>query len=315
MRWLILAAVLMLVSAWLVQWRARVAEAEAERSYPPEGQFLDVQGTRVHVLVKGTGPDLVLIHGASGNLRDFTFRMVDLLADRYRVIVFDRPGLGYTDRLGPEGSSIARQAALLQAAAAQLGAERPIVLGQSYGGAVALAWATGHPDTLCALVTVAAVSHPWPTGLPQFYKVTSHPLGQAVAVPLLTAFVPESYVQKAIEGVFAPQAEPPGYAAHIGAPLTLRRQSLRANADQRASLKKEVRDLVPHYPQIAVPTEILHGDADDTVNLTIHSVALAQAIPDAKLTVLEGTGHMPQHTDTDAVLSAIDRAATRAGLH
>lgn len=312
-RWLIFAAVVFLAVA-LVQWRARIAEAQAVQTFPPEGQFLDVDGVRVHALVKGSGPDLVLIHGASGNMRDFTFHMVDRLADRYRVIVFDRPGLGYTGRLGGEGSAIARQATLLQAAASKLGAEQPIVVGQSYGGAVALAWATGHPDTLSALVTLAAASHPWPTGLPLFYKVTSNLLGQALVVPLLTAFVPESYVQSAITGVFAPEDAPQGYAQHIGAPLTLRRESLRANANQRASLKEELRAQMSRYPQIAVPTEILHGDADTTVDLKIHSVPLAEAIPGANLTVLTGAGHMPQHTREDDVVAAIDRAAMRAGL-
>ena len=64
--------------------------------YPPEGQILDVGGVPVHAVVRGTGPDVVLIHGASGNTRDFTFDLVDRLADTYRVIVMDRPGLGYT---------------------------------------------------------------------------------------------------------------------------------------------------------------------------------------------------------------------------
>jgi pimeloyl-ACP methyl ester carboxylesterase len=131
---------------------------------------------------------------------------------------------------------------------------------------------------------------------------------------MLTAFVPDSYVRTEIESVFAPEPAPEGYADHIGAPLTLRRQSLRANADQRATLKDELRAQTADYPQIAVPTEILHGDADDTVYLDIHSVPLSKAIPDAQLTVLKGAGHMPQHTRINAVVDAIDRAAARAGL-
>ena len=103
--------------------------------------IVEVSGHRVHYVEKGNGPPLVLIHGASGNLRDWTYRAVDQLSRRYRVIAFDRPGMGYTPRIDSDGASIFEQAALLSAASRQLGAERPIVLGHSYGGAVALAWA------------------------------------------------------------------------------------------------------------------------------------------------------------------------------
>ena len=106
---------------------------------------IEVGKARVHAHVAGTGPDLVLIHGASGNVRDFTFALVGLLTARYRVIAFDRPGLGWSDDLGRDGLSPLVQADLLRAAAAQLGVRRPIVLGHSYGGAVAMAWALRDP--------------------------------------------------------------------------------------------------------------------------------------------------------------------------
>mgnify|MGYP003110546035 FL=1 len=83
----------------LVQWRAARHEARAEASHPPEGEIITVDGLPVHAKVIGNGPDLVLIHGASGNLRDFTMGFAERLSDRYRVIMFDRPGMGYTARL------------------------------------------------------------------------------------------------------------------------------------------------------------------------------------------------------------------------
>ena len=68
----------------------RRAEA-AERRFPPTGQLLEVNGLTVHADIRGQGPDLVLLHGASGSSRDFTFDLVGRLQDRYRVITFDRP--------------------------------------------------------------------------------------------------------------------------------------------------------------------------------------------------------------------------------
>ena len=311
---IIVLAVLLGGLALVTQYRAARNEARAEAAYPREGQMLDVDGTPVHAVVMGDGPDVVLIHGASGSTRDMTFALAPALAQNYRVIVLDRPGLGWTTRLNSDGASITEQAALLSAAAAQLGANSPIVVGQSYGGAVALAWAVNHPDQLSALVTLAAASHPWNTPLDTLYRVNSSTLGSALVVPLITAFVLPDRVESAVNGVFTPQNAPDGYADHFGPGMTLRRHSLRENALQRANLLDEIRALSPLYPQITVPTEVLHGTADDTVSLSIHSEPLARRVPGAVLTTLVGIGHMPHHVALTDVTAAVDRAASRAGL-
>jgi pimeloyl-ACP methyl ester carboxylesterase len=298
----------------LAQVRARAHEARAEAAFPPVGEILSVDGHEVHALVMGDGPDLVLIHGSSGNLRDWTLDLAPALARDYRVIMIDRPGLGYTGRINRTGATITQQAALLQKTAALLGAQKPIVLGHSYGGAVALAWAVHHPDNMSALVALSAASHPWETGLSTYYRVLSHPLLGRLVIPLITAFVPDERVEQAVAEVFAPDPVPDGYLAHFGAGLTLRRDSLRANALQRANLLDEIEALAPRYPQIEAPTEIVHGSADTTVGLSIHSEPLARAIPGARLTPLPDTGHMPHHAEPQAVIDAIHRAATRARL-
>lgn len=296
------------------QWRASVREAAAREAYPPEGQFVEVGGRRVHAVVSGEGPDLVLIHGSSGNTRDFTMTLAGRLAESYRVIVFDRPGLGWSDRLPRGAEGIAEQAAHLRAAAQSLGAERPLVLGQSYGGAVALAWALDHPDATSGLITVSGPSHPWDSDLPWLYKVNSSPLGSALAVPLITAFVPQSYVADSTEEVFAPQPMPEGYMRSIGAGLSLTRSALRANAMHRRTLKAEIAAMAPRYDTLTVPFEIVHGTADTIVGLSIHAEPMLEDAVTANLTRLEGIGHMPHHVAQTPVTEAINRAATRAGL-
>ena len=321
-RGLIAAAVALVLTAGVsgcAAWR----EGATEAAYPPVGQFVTLaDGRRVHALVTGEGPDLVLIHGASGNLRDFSFDLIGRLSDRYRVIAFDRPGMGYTDRaaarydavFSTRAESPAEQAAMLREAAGLLGADRPLVLGHSYGGAVALAWALDAPDGVAGVIDLAGATMPWPGGLGLQYDLTGSTLGGAVVPPLLSAFAPQSVVDATLTAIFAPDPVPPGYGAHVGAGLALRRDSFRANARQVSTLRPHVVAMEALYPTLTMPVEIVHGDADTIVPLDIHSARLAALIPGAALTVLPGVGHMPHHADPDAVVAAIDRAAARAGL-
>jgi len=302
--------------------RARAHDGRATRDFPPEGQILEIDGVPVHALQMGQGPDLVFIHGASGNIRDVTHSLMPRLATRYRVTALDRPGLGHTGRLpghgglfDPAAESPAEQARLLQDAAARLGVQRPVVIGQSYGGAVALAWALGRPDTIAGLVSLAGVAMPWPGKLGLRTRIIGTRAGGALLPPVLAAWLPDRVVARAIEDIFAPQAPPPGYMDHIGAPLILRAAAFRANGRQVNSLRPHVVAMAPHYPALRLPIEIVHGDADTTVPLEIHSEPLSRLVPGARLTVLPGIGHMPHHAAPEAVEAAIDRAVTRAGLH
>lgn len=296
--------------ACITVWRAARNEAQTIVAHPPAGRFVEVDGTRVHYIDQGQGPVVVLIHGSSGNLNDWTFDMVARLSDRYRVLAFDRPGLGYTEMIG-RNASLAAQARLLSDAATALGAENPMIVGHSLGGAVALAWALERPENTSGLVLLAGVSIPWDTGLSTYYQWMSHRIFGPIAANFATAWTSDQVVETSVNAVFAPQSAPTGYGAHFGTGLTLRRFSLLENARQRASLLDHVRAMAPHYDSISVPTEILHGDADATVGLQIHSVPLSQQIPDATLTVIEGAGHMPHHANPQAVVDAIDRLSAR----
>ncbi|WP_425070351.1 alpha/beta fold hydrolase [Sagittula sp. S175] len=292
--------------------RAAARERQAEADFPPEGQFVEVNGHPVHYVQRGQGPDAVLIHGMSGNLRDMTFSLLDRLAETYRVTAFDRPGMGYTPPLHDGGETLAEQAALLSAAARALGLDRPVVMGQSYGGSVALAWAVEFPETLSALVLTASPSHPWDGGMSRLYRVNSHPVLGPLTIPFEAAWVSNGFVRRATASVFAPQEMPEGYAEHIGAALTIRRVALRANALHRAGLLDQIAAMEPLYDRMDMPIEMVHGTADDTVGLSIHSEPMADRLPHAHLTVLDGIGHMPHHVSEGAVVDAITRAFERS---
>lgn len=304
-------------SFW-VQSRADRAEQETATRWPPVGAILDVDGTPVHYVQQGQGRDVVLIHGAGGNLRDFTFSLAGKLAEHYRVTAFDRPGLGYTGRPDPalarvfssKAESPQLQAALLARAAEELRVREPVVLGHSYGGAVAMAWGLDNPAS--ALVIVSGAVMPWTGGLGAQYAVLGSAVGGALVPPVITAFTDPLDTAEIVASIFAPQPAPDGYLPHVGPGLTLRRDTLRANARQVNTLLPHVVEMSKRYPSLDMPVEFVHGDADDTVPLDVHARRAVPLIDKAALTVLDGIGHMPHHAREGAVIEAVHRAVTRA---
>lgn len=275
---------------------------------------MNVRGHDVHVVIKGSGPDVVLVHGASGNTRDMTFSLVDELADRYRIIVFDRPGLGHTPPLARDSVHLRDQADLLAGAALKLGVDRPILVGQSFGGAVVMAWAVHHPENVAAVVSIAGATHPWQGKLDQLYAWLSHRHVGPILAWIISAWVSEKYMRNAVDEVFVPQQAPAGYADAIGTPLILRPKSLVANAQQRHHLRNHLGELAPNYKDVQVPVYAIHGTADSTVSHLIHSEPLVRDVADGNLTLLPGVGHMPHHTNTSDIIQVIDTVAQRVGL-
>lgn len=297
--------------AIFVDRRADLREAGIEARFPPEGQMVNVGGKDVHVIVKGEGPDLVLIHGAGGNARDFSFRLMDKLTDRYRVFAVDRPGLGWSEAIS-YGASPIEQAHHLAAATRALGAENPIVLGHSFGGGVAMAWALEEPAA--AIVILSGATMPWPGDLRRYYRFFGSKPGGILGGPLVSAFVTDAQIQSSVEGVFAPAPVPNGYINQAAIPLATRSHTFRESARQVNTLRPHIVEQSKRYGEVAIPVEILHGTADTTVYAQIHAFPLSEAVQDANVTLIEGVGHAPHHVEPDTVANAIDRAAARAGL-
>lgn len=280
----------------------------------PATRILTVDGKAVQADIRGDGPAIILLHGASGNLRDMTFDLARRLERSYRVISFDRPGLGSSDPLHNRGESPREQARHLAEAARKLGVREAVIVGHSYGGAVALAWALEAPEQVAAVVSLAGVAMPWPGGLGFWYDFAANRFVGKYVLPVLSRLVPDSYVHGAIQGVFSPDSAPDGYADHIGIDLTLDPRIQHTNAAQVARLRPHVVEMSARYGSLEMPIELLHGDLDDTVPAWVHSTPLSEIAPNANLTLLPGVGHMPHHAEPEATVEVIERAARRAGL-
>jgi pimeloyl-ACP methyl ester carboxylesterase len=247
--------------AALTGWRAGARERAADAAFRPEGTLLDVGGRRVHAITRGAGPDVVLLHGAMGTARDFTFGLVDLLALRHRVTAFDRPARASPTartqpKTAPGGQWATRrgaQADLLRRAAREIGIVRPVVVGHSFGASTALAWALGDPEGTAALVTLAGIVVPW-RGRATLSSASSPRRPAGAPRPPSRPPSHRGPCGAAIRSVFAPDPVPPGYAEWVGAPLSLRRRAVRATARQVAGLKADLQPLAPRYGELSLPS-------------------------------------------------------------
>ena len=134
---------------------------KAERDNPPAGRFFNVNGVRLHYVERGDGEPLVLLHGNGSMIQDFqSSGLIDLAAKKYRVIAFDRPGYGHSDRPRSTIWTPEAQADLIHDALAQIGIERATVLGHSWGCSVAVALAHKYPELVRGLVLASGYYYP-----------------------------------------------------------------------------------------------------------------------------------------------------------
>ena len=282
------------------------------RNLTPSGSFVEVDGLKLHYRILGeTGPKVIAIHGASGNLLDWIAGPAPAMAERYQVLLFDRPGLGFSDRAGKNGSDLSVQATLMRTAAAKLGFEKAIIVGHSFGGSVALAWALDAPETVDALVLLSAPSQVWPAGPSLLNRLASNPATGPVLSRVVPAISGQRLISAAVESIFEPQAAPKDYANNINAQLTLRPATVQANATDVVKLKSYIRQMVPRYNTLKMPVELLHGTADTIVPLEVHSIPLSKQITNSNLTILDGTGHMPHHVNQTELMSALLRLSEK----
>jgi pimeloyl-ACP methyl ester carboxylesterase len=293
-----------LAGAWLI-----------DRAHAAGGRFIEVGGCRQHVVELGedskTGsPPVVLLHGAGSNLRDMDMALGQRLAARHRVILIDRPGLGFSARKKNADGSPAAQAVVLRQVLDQLGVERPIIVGHSFGGTLALAFALDFPDRVAGLVLLAPPTHPglWP--LSRLNAMLASPIGWLFAYTLALPFG-AILIWPGSRTAFLPQVIPRHYVKGSAAMLVLRPATLLNNWADVGCLEEALARQAERYGALLVPTILLNGDRDPLVPPEKHAMKLAAAAPVVKLTVLPGLGHMLHHAAPDSVVEAVEELASR----
>jgi len=230
-----------------------------ERAYPNVGELIDVGGYRLnslHIPRPETAdlPPVVFIHGASGNLLDQTGAFLRPLQGRAEMLFVDRPGHGYSERGGPENAIPSGQAAAIARLMEKRGIEKAIIVGHSFGGAIAAAFGVHHPEKTAGLLFLAPATHPWPGGIDWYYHVATAPVlgwlfNHALVVPMGLRRLEQGTLN-----VFRPNSRPSDYIASTGPSLVLRPDTFYNNAADFTRLHAYLEAESHRYPEIAAPT-------------------------------------------------------------
>jgi pimeloyl-ACP methyl ester carboxylesterase len=240
-------------------------------------EVVQAHGLEIAYERAGEGPLLVLVHGAAVDGRMWQPQLT-ALADEFTVVAWDEPGAGRSSDV-PVDFGLPDYAGCLAALIEKLALGPAHVAGLSWGGTVVLELYRRHPAVVATLILVDTYAG-WKGSLPEEeVRVRVEGLHEMLAVPA-DKFDPT------LPGLFADERPAEFVPLLDDMAADVRPESLRvqllvmAEADQR--------DLLP---RIAVPTLLLWGERDARSPLSV-ARQFEQAIPDTKLVVIPGAGHV-----------------------
>jgi pimeloyl-ACP methyl ester carboxylesterase len=261
----------------------------------------------------GQGPGILFIHGLGGQLHHFRQTLFEELSKDHRVVALDRPGSGYSTRVAGATGRLPEQAEIIARFMDALGLERPLVVGHSLGGAVALALALDRPRAISGLALLAPLTH-LPDEVPPQFKslhvasaLKRWLLAHTTAVPQALKVAPQ-----VLAYVFGPQAAPRDYMVAGGGWEGLRPSHIIATMTDFVAIDADLAEMEERYGEIGMPVGILAGDADQVIDPKIHAVPMRDRLPGTEVEIVEGLGHMVQYGATGRTTDFIRRMAAKA---
>lgn len=285
----------------------------AEQQVPPDGRFIEVDGVRLHYVDLGDGPPIVMVHGLGGQLRNFTYAVTERLAGQHRLIVIDRPRSGYSTVPAGVEPGVKAQADTIAAAIRALDLKRPLLVGHSLGGAIALSLALDHPGLVSGLALIAPLTQPQ-TKMPDVFRGLAaggaSKVGRAALANLIAVPVGALTAKQTSAAVFAPEPVPDDFGTRGGGMLALRPGNVYAATFEMQAATPETTDIAARYGELSLPVSILFAREDKVLDYRLDGEKTAGTIARARLELVDG-GHMLPVTQPDVTARFIAKAATQ----
>ena len=277
----------------------------AEQENPPQGKFIEIDGVRLHYLERGSGPALVLLHGNGLFAGDFDLSgLLDSASQPYRVIAFDRPGFGYSDRPGDTTWTPEAQARLIYRALHQLGVERPLIVGHSWGTLVALAMALDYPRYVRAIGLISGYYYPGPRADVALASAPAVPVFGHLLRYTLAPLIGRMLWPALVKRMFSP-AEVPERFRDLPVWMTLRPTQLAAAASESAQMIPAAKRLSRRYHELTMPVAVIAGKGDLIARPDRHAERFHEDVPHSELIVEPQLGHMPHYARPDTIMGAV----------
>lgn len=314
---ILLVAVILLIAVlavlgWGVLSTQRIVRM-ADKSVPALGKFVEIDGNRIHYYEMGEGKPILFIHGLGGHYHHMRRPLMEAFGAGYRLIAIDRAGSGHSTRARGLTGRLPEQAKLIEAFIRKLDLDRPLLVGHSLGGAVALATALDYPQSVSGLALLSPLTQPIHTLRPEFRNlyipnpILRRVIAQTFAVPLSVR-----HAEATLAFVFGPQKAPDDYAVEGGGVLGLRPSHFYATSSDAVAIPLDLARQQGRYHELKLPVGILFGTADRVLDHREHGLPMLDQVKGLDLQLIEGVGHMPQFSETERVIAFIKRIAVRA---
>ena len=259
--------------------------------YHPElSWFTHVNGVRMHYQEAGEehAPTIILIHGFISSNLIWTGTLTPFARAGFRVIAPDLPGYGYSDKPAGAEYTISSQADAVISLMNRLGIGRAIIVGASYGGAVAAMMALDYPDRVEKLILVGAVSND-EAKKKLLLRISCFPVVGDIVTPLFLGS--RWVVRKRMQDMYRRMGRP------VNERVVASRHHLLATANTHRAMIRTARRwsasrIEREAALIKSPTLLVWGDEDTHIPIE-EAFKLRDAIPDSRLIVFTGCGHLP----------------------
>jgi pimeloyl-ACP methyl ester carboxylesterase len=250
----------------------------------------------------------VLIHGTGVTAEDYVASgVVAKLARRYRVVAFDRPGYGYSEREG-RGWSAGAQAEHLQKACSKLEIERAIVVGHSWGTLVALEMGLRFPQRVLGMVLISGYYFPTPRVDSLLLGIPAIPIIGTVMRHTISPLAGRIVTPPMIRRMFSPDPVPQAFIDRVPLLIMLRPTQLRASAEDAARMVPTASGVSSRYSDLRnMPIAIIAGTDDGIVRPDGQSLRLAGTLQDSDFETIARAGHMVHHSHADHVVNSVNQ--------